>query len=58
MFKHAQSNILAKLDHIRYIKVIMDAGEYAVAGGVHMTQAHRLMCMHAIFLHAQANISV
>ena len=36
----------------------MDAGEYAGAGGVHMTQAHRLMCMHAIVLHAQANISV
>ena len=40
------------------LRLSMEAGEYAGAGCVHMTRAHRLMCMHAMFLHAQANISV
>ena len=52
------AHISAKLGHIREIKVSMESGEHAGPLLAHnLTQAHKLACMHSMYLHARAHIS-
>ena len=56
VFLNLQSNIVSKGGHIRQIKVYIE--QYAGRVWAHqMTQAHKLVCMQAIFVHAPANTS-
>ena len=58
MCLRAQGHISAKLGQIREIKVSMESSEHARPLWAHnVTQAHKLVCMHTIFLRAHTQIS-
>ena len=57
-FWRASANISAKLGQIRAIKVSMESGEHAGPVWAHnLTVTRKLVCMHAMCLCAQVQIS-